>query len=279
MNYIDSFQPDSDGMYKQSVLYAPQQLRTMLNDAEQEIQANLSDASACLKKANVLMSMGRFDEAHMFYERTIWLDPRSAFSYLGLSILFRSRSLFTDAKIYCNRAVQLAPKSSLALVERAMILFEQNLEITSHMEDASPASRKQLVEDASEGLKVIEYALQLDSKNVMGAVAKSYAERLLKWQSLFGMGKHNKAALDECDRAIKLDPLLSEAYFAKAGALIDQKLFLNALSPINRFTELAPYDAKGYYIKHIILQRLGRKEDATKTLLDGVVALSMFESN
>lgn len=279
MNYIDSFQPGSDGMYRKNVLYTPQQLIEKLTAVEQEVQANLDDALACLKKANILITMGRFEEAQLLYERTVWLDPQIIYPYLGLSILFRRRSLYQDAQMTCDRAIQLAPKSSLVQVERAMILLEQNSEIASHFTDASLSTRQKYEEEVKEGFSIVEFALQRDSKNAMVYVARSYGERLLAVKAIFGAGKHRQAAVAECNNAIQLDSLLGEAYFAKTIALLELKQYQDALSSINRFTELEPYDVVGYQIKHTILQYLGRKEEASRILLEAGIKLSIFESN
>jgi tetratricopeptide (TPR) repeat protein len=278
MNYIASFEPGSDVEYKKNVLYTPQQLIDMLQAVEQEVQTNLTNASFCLKKANILITMGRYDEAQLLYERTIWLDPHIVFPYLALSILFRRRSLYADARMACDWAAQLAPKSSIVQIERAMILFEQNEEIASHYTHVSFEDRQKFEKELKEGSNSVESVLQRDAKNAMAYVAQSHAKRQMAVKAVFG-GRHRQEAMTACDQAIKLDALLAEAYLAKAFAQVELGWHPEALLSINRFTELEPYDPIGYHLKQSLLERMGRKDEASMTLLEGAIKVGLFEGH
>ena len=177
---------------------------------------------------DMLLTMGRRDEAKGAHERAVHLQPGDAAALCALA-----RALPGDQAIATiRRAIQLQPDSALAHRALAMICFE-----LGRIDDAITASRRAITLDPRDAA----------AYNILGACLSMQLK---------------DEGIAQLRRAVALDPTLAVAHQNLAQAMSAITRLDEALVHIDCALELDPKSASGYSVLSLIRQRQGMMDDA-----------------
>jgi tetratricopeptide (TPR) repeat protein len=91
-------------------------------------QAQAQDPEALVKQGRTLFSQGRHDEAERLYRQAITLNPRSFEAARALGILLNIKGQYPEARTHLQRAVSVAPTTTVRHQARASLALSYAFE-------------------------------------------------------------------------------------------------------------------------------------------------------
>jgi tetratricopeptide (TPR) repeat protein len=221
----------------------------------------------------------RWSEAEACYSASIALQPENHMGYLlrGVARMHAKRS--ADAIEDFDHVLELQPKLTAALVNRAIACLACN------RGDVALADLTQAIRFGRDDALV--YFLRSHVHESLGNTAKSKADQQLAMQrqpvtalgwtqrSLVTRHADPQQALRELDQALAINPHASLAIQNKAALLSQLGQNEAAMKCLSRLIELVPARAAAYLARGLVKAKLGQREAA---IADGKRGLKLDSS-
>lgn len=81
-------------------------------------------AEAYSNQGNTLQALGRYEEAFSCYDQAVKLDENCAQAFYGVALIFLLRKNYDYALGCCNQAIKINPQYEVALILKGKILYE-----------------------------------------------------------------------------------------------------------------------------------------------------------
>ena len=262
-----------------------------------------NNASLISNYGNVLLPLGRADEAIACYRRAIAIDPREAAFYANLgNALFRSGQVaesitvmreglaldpdnvatnfnlgnaylqaddLNEAARYLRRTLALRPDYSEALSDLGNILFRQNkLAEAEAMYRKALAVQPDIAEVYSNMSNVLMHLDRIDE--AMAALLHSirlkphFAQAHSNLGNLFALLNHPAKAVAPYREAIRLDPQFADPWSNLGNVLIRLNRHDEALEAYDRAVALKPDYAEAQLHRAFVLLTQGRTQEGWK---------------
>jgi tetratricopeptide (TPR) repeat protein len=223
-----------------------------------------------------LIHLGWPTQAIEYFNTVIKINPNNGYAYVGIAIALAHSELFSEALEASNRAIEIDPLiveaydiksnalNSLGRHKEALEASNRAIEIDPDL-DVAYINRGNaflgigmLAEALKEYIKAIEMRTNSNFANYDNTIALAYHG---KSNALITMGRYNEA-LEASNRAIEIDPIMTQAIITKAACLNSLRRYNEALEASNRAIEIDPLDFKSYANKSISLYNLRRYHEA-----------------
>ncbi|GCE14502.1 tetratricopeptide repeat protein [Tengunoibacter tsumagoiensis] len=226
--------------------------------------------SSLINQGYSLLQLGRPEEARIFYEKAIRLDPNSADAYYNLGGALQELGQLEGALDAYREAIRLKPDDveaynhqgnvlgQLGRSEEALLSFEQAIRLGPTYGSAY-YNRGIVLEQLGrlqEALSSFEQAIRLDAN--FTTFAPIY---LRKGLVLRASGKPAEA-LSAVEKAIKLDFTTADAHYMRGSLLREFGRLAEALISLEQAIRLNPKLALAYYQKGLALAASGRFKEA-----------------
>ncbi|MBD2440156.1 tetratricopeptide repeat protein [Nostoc sp. FACHB-110] len=214
---------------------------------EQALQADNrwgdeSPALAWEQRGIALAGLGSYEEGLASLERAIALKPNYAEAWNNRAVTQWYLGRYSDAIASSDRATQINPKYAQAWFNKGRIL--------------------KTLERYPQALAAYSKALENTGKFTDKLLlANIWANRSVVLWHL----SRNQEALVSADRAIILNPDLSQGWYNRGVVLFDLARYNEAINAYNRANILAPTDANILAGKGVALLRLGNFQEAVTT--------------
>jgi tetratricopeptide (TPR) repeat protein len=185
---------------------------------------------------------GLYDEAMQAFQHSIDSNPRSEVAWQGKIATLRKKGLYMLAEEGLSKALELFPSSNAIQNERAWLSFEEGF---------YPEAEA-------------EFEIVLERRPDDPAAYVNQA-----WVYIRGEPSHLKKALDQCRKALQLQPLFPPAFSALGLIAFKQKRINEAESYLLQATGLEPIHGPYADLGALYIQ-LGRYADAEKVLHQAV---------
>ncbi len=252
---------------KGNALYEKGQFEEALLYYDQIIELEPECAAAYNNKGSALNELKRYEEALACYDLAIKLDPNYAYAYNGKGNALSNLKRYEEALACYDQAIKLDPKYAVVYNNKGNALkglkrYEEALACYDQAIELDP-----------------NYAYAYNNKGSTLNELKRYEEALacfdlaIKLDPKYAVAYNNKGntlnnlkryeeALACYDQAIKLDPNYAYAYNGKGSALNELKRCEEALTCFDQAIDLDPKCAAAYNGKGIALANLKRYEEA-----------------
>jgi tetratricopeptide (TPR) repeat protein len=226
---------------------------------DKTLALNSQDAEIWYYKGLALGWLNRFEEAIVYFDKALVINPQDvdAWNQRGTALSFLDRN--EEALVSLDKALAIDPDHIYALSTKAYVLnvlkrYEETLEccdkaLTVYPQYPNPLRHKG---NALRGLHRYEGAIECFDKAL--ALDPQYTN---VWYDKGAMLKHlgrNEEALASYDKAVKLQ-----------DQSVKTEAYAEALEAYNEVIKLNPHDAKTWLSKGIVLEKLGRDEEAEMT--------------
>ncbi|BBD62336.1 tetratricopeptide repeat domain protein [Nostoc sp. HK-01] len=217
--------------------------------AEQALQGDsrwgdISPALAWEQRGIALAGLGNYEEGLASIERAIALNPNYAEAWNNRAATQWYLGRYADAIASSDRATEINPKYAQAWFNKGRILK------TLDRYSASLAAYN----------KALENVGKFADKSLL---ANIWANRSVVLWHL----SRNQEALVSVDKAIGINPNLSQGWYNRGIVLFNLARYDEAINAYNQASTLAPMDANILAGKGVALLRLGKLEDAVKTFM------------
>jgi len=204
---------------------------------ERAIRINGKRTDFLLKKAEILIPLGRYDEAENSYNKVLMPEADNEEAYHFKSIILGEQNKYEDAFKVLKDGEELIGKKVIFEYDKALI-FEKQGKFT-------------------DALVAVEQGLEINSENTLLLEKKGSLLLLLE------KGEEAKKAFDKIS---EIEPENMEGLFSKASACLLLQELEESLkifeSIIEKSSEDNPYKINSYYFKALILKRLGKEDEA-----------------
>jgi len=204
---------------------------------ERAIGINDTRTDFLLKKAGILTSLGKYNDAIKTYDKVLMMNADNDEAYHFKSIILGELGKYDEAFSVLIDAEELIGKKVIFEYDKALI-FEKQTKF-------------------KEALEVIEQGLEIDSENTL---------LLEKQGSLLLLLQKGEDAKVSFDKMSELEPENMEGYFNKGSVCLLMQELDEALeifkSIIEKSPEHNPYRINSYYFVALILKRLGKDDEA-----------------
>ena len=203
------------------------------------IDKDTTNAQLYINRGDVYFKKKDFFDAVEDYTTAIELDSEADQAYFGRGMALARQGMISEGISDLSLFIKRNPNSSLAYTKRGV--------------------RYMWLQDFDNAEKDLIKALALDPENAeahddLGVI---YAKRQ----------KYEKAA-EHFKATIRIDPSYQKAYHNLAMTLFLVKQDAGALLMVNQALELNPYHRDALMLKSLILEKLGRYEEAASTKED-----------
>jgi tetratricopeptide (TPR) repeat protein len=208
---------------------------------EEDLKANLDDATAWFNRGLALGDLSRYDEALESFDRAIQLQP-------------------DDARAWNNRGW---PLDELGRYEEALESFDKAVQFKSDLAEAWKNRGLELgkLGRHEEALESYDKAIQLQPDD-----ASAWYNRGL---ALLSLDRHEEA-LESYDKAIQLQPDDAMTWNNRGVALGSLGRYEEALESYDKAIQLQPDDAMTWNNRGVALGSLGRYEEAFESFDEAV---------
>lgn len=257
-----------------------------ISELEQAVSANPNYLEAIMLLAKVRLQTGNFQRVIESMEELLKRQPTYLDAQITLADAYRAAGRFDDAAAIMNQLIAANPKESRYDVFLGLIRRSQN-----QLEEAGKAFDKAVEVNPGDTLALdqrIDLAIQ--AKDFAGAHAR--AQQLITKDPQSGIGyylegkifvaeqKHEEGQAT-LNKAISLDPKLSEAYNVLVGSYVTSNKLPQAVSEIEKVLQQNPRNSNALLVSGLIYDRLkdaGKGKEAYEKYLnlvpDSPVALN-----
>ena len=235
-------------------------------DLNQKIEQTPNDASLYAARAQMFTEKEGYDEALADYKRSLELDPDNPEYLHQLANIQMDYFRSFDALKTMEQAVKAHPRripTLLKLAEFQLILKQHNdaLYTLERVRAIEPQSAEMFfmfgevfkdMERTDEAFRAYQSAVDNDADLIDGWLNLG---RIMAEQD-------NDLALRYYDNALRVDPLSTTAYLAKANYLGDQEKLTEAIEVYDNMIRIAPQEVDGYYNSGLIYLDLDSTETA-----------------
>ena len=260
-----------------------------------EVEPNNVDALG--KKGDVLVNLGKFENAGLYFDKVLKLDPGNVNALTGKGNALAQLGNFEEAISYFNKVLEVEPNNvdalgkkgdalvNLGKFENAVLYFNKVLEVEPNNVVALGKKGDALVnlgnfenavfyfdkvitispyhQDESENF-YIDKLLQLDPNHV-GALYK-------RGKSLAIFVNQLDRAISFFDKALDIEPDRPDILTSKGEVLVNQENFEEAISYFNKALELDPNNLNAFTGKGNALAKLEKFEEA-HAIFDSVISI------
>lgn len=204
---------------------------------ERAIRINDKRADLLLKKAEILIALTRYIEAEKTYDKVLMLEADNEEAYHFKSIILGEQDKYEEAFKVLIDGEELIGKRVIFEYDKALIFEKQG--------------------KFKEALSAIEQGLEINAENTL---------LLEKQGSLLLLLEKGEDAKKAFDKISEIEPENMEGLFNKASACLLLQELEEALkifeSVIEKSSEDNPYKINSFYFKALILNRLGKVDEA-----------------
>ena len=223
---------------------SPETLKGFLPKLQNLTSQPNSSASAWAARAAIERSLENYDAAQTSLNNALAINPNDNFALSESANLFLAKNDSPRAQAAAENLVKATPGSTAAKLLLARVYAKDGktaaaLEILDTLDSANAdvaALKNSLLINDSQDAATLEKTLANDPKN---------ADVLSRLCALSRVSNPPKA-LDYCRRASELEPNNLDHYVAYGAALVQAKLFDNAISLFRKILQTAP----GNYTAH-----------------------------
>jgi tetratricopeptide (TPR) repeat protein len=219
--------------------------------------------------------IGRSDDAEELCNKTLELDPKSAYGWENKGYILNSQQKYQDAIKCFDKVIRLEPDYSQAWNSKGYILnnqqkydeaikcFEEAIRLEPDYAQAWSNKGYALynLRNYDDAIKNYDEAIRLDSKYIPAWYNKGYA--------LYNMQKYDDA-IKAYDEAIRLDSKYIPAWYNKGYALYNMQKYYDAIECFDEVIRLDPEYAPAWNNKGYILNNQKNYDDALKCLEEAI---------
>ena len=282
---------DEVTFFRHVIVHNPQAAGAHLNLAKALIALNRSEEAAAAARVAVeqrpdshdahvnlgiaLSHLERFDEAEQHFRRAVAIAPHESGPVANLGVLLQRRNRPDEAETALRRALVLAPWDLSVLGNLAKLLdmrqqFEESLDLYDRLlargaVDASVYAARGTIfyrlQRYEEAMASARQALALEPDP-----PTAFSLHILLGQASWAMTHSADAAADHYERALLIEPNHPTVLADLASLRIAQERYDNALELFQTAVRLRPDVAKLYSGMGYALHRLGRRDEAIRSL-------------
>jgi tetratricopeptide (TPR) repeat protein len=180
-------------------------------------------ASGWYNLANAVNDQGRHDEAVMLYRRALDRDPKFAEAYNNLGRALHAQHRFDEAAQAYRRSVELKPDYAIGYCNLASVLIDSGQPVEAEAVSREALARQPALPEAE---RVLYVALVHQGRltEALALERRLLARRPADPVALYSFGVNlcllgeQKEGMSFIERAIEIDPDLSDARFARSVA-------------------------------------------------------------
>ena len=263
----------SNGFYRRAKYHAEnQQLVEALDDIDRALQIDPDVDFLNYERAKILLTMNRFTDAELFAEKAVEINPENVDARILLGQLSYINGDYNTAFKHLDEALRLDKfnyepyfikgmvfeeiKDSLKAATSYQTAIEQNPE---HFDSYFKLAGLYYNRKPDLAIQYLEQSVNVEPDNMtaLRALAKVYVDQ-----------KHFEKGLQTINKMIALDEGYSESYFMKGQTYIlmlpdnapqhvTDTTYQQALSFLDKATELYPNYTMAYYLKGLCYEGLG----------------------
>lgn len=258
----------------------------MLKYLYNEVQNNPTDADKLYEYAYELHKNKKLDDAIIYYNKSLAIDPKSSDTYINLAAAYRQKSNFAKAKQIYVDAIALFPENTELKQQLAALEADEESELYTNASDMfkkgkyqeavstynriQPATPESLVgigasyqamKDYKNAIQYYQKALAMDTNNADTAYYLALA---------YSSDNNNEQAKVYVKKSLALDPnnknakeLLSyitevenAAMLENAVSMYDKKQYTQSLAEFTKIVTANPNDANAHYYIGLINDEL-----------------------
>ncbi len=288
--------------YRRAVGLAPQEFkwRYYLGQVQtaqgksQEALANLlaalklrPDYVPCLLKiADVLIDLGRVDEAGEYYRRAAKEDPGAAAAWFGIGRVHAAKGELKEAAKAYEKACELFPEYgsahyALALAYRRLGRLKEakpHFELSEKYKHLIPPANDKLMADIRRrdrgAVEMIRLAIALEQEGKLREALKLHEQALkidptlaqvhVNLMSLYGRLGNRKKAEEHYRAAMALNPNMADCHYNFGVLAYEEGRLDEAEAAFRKAIEINPFYADAHNNLGVLLERQGRLAEAEK---------------
>ena len=198
------------------------------------IESNSKDGSAYEKRAEVRVSLKKYQEAMEDYSQAIQLNPQNANLYLKRAGVYQRLKDYQKVIEDYTQIIKINPDDANIYVKRAEVY---NNKLQNH---------QKAIEDYSQAIQ-----LNPQDANIYLKRAEIYGNRLKKYQK----------AIEDYTQAIQINPNNHYLYRGRAKMHLKLENLQEAIEDYTEEIKLDPDNASTYYNRGVARYNLGEKEE------------------
>jgi len=232
-------------------------------------QLGTLDVSELVSKGYSLASLGRYEEAILYFDKVLEIDPHDANALNDKGSCLDELGRHEDALRCFDQALKIAPRKMNALNNKGNCLnslgrYEEAIRCLDKALEIDPRYAKALNNKAislnnlgryEEAIRCLDKALEIDPR-----YAKALANKTV---SLMNLGCHEEA-IRYCDKALEIDPRFMGALYNKGNCLHRLGRHEEAIRYYDKALEIAPRYVGALNNKGNCLLNLERYEEAIR---------------
>jgi tetratricopeptide (TPR) repeat protein len=202
------------------------------------IKINPENATAWVRKGEVLLGFNKFDEAEKAYDKAIALDPRCLLAWEDKGrLLSFVQGRYDEAAECFDKVIELRPKDPQYWVLKGDALFYGG--------------------KYNESMKAYDEAFRIDPHSYLPMIWERKGD-------MFAQQKNYDKALESYNKAMELNPNDSSIMSAIAYTLYNQGSYIDAVDAFDKALEMSDGSLDGslWYFKSKALETLGRKNES-----------------
>lgn len=226
-----------------------------LKDLSKAIELKPDDDEYYNSRSGIYFSLTNFPEALKDVERAIKLNPKKAKYYSRQSSIYLQMGNKSEALTSVNQVIALEPKFGAAYYQRALLLFD--LDIQSSLSDLNKSIALQL--EAPELWLNGESSFISASENyvrnniTLSDLQNQQFAAVYSWRGdIYLKLKEYPKALADYNQAIQLDPKNAQNYTQRAKYYLQKNELEKAKADYTKAIELDPNQPKYYHVRSLI---------------------------
>ncbi len=223
------------------VLFRVHKIGASVKALAKSLQLNINNAEAHKILGLDFTIVGKYDEAQIELEQAARLKPDSAEIHYFLGRVHYTKNVFPLAKQEFEAAIRLDP---------TYVKAYDNLGLTM----------EPLMDDEA-ALANYHKAIQLSEQQ--GLV---YVWPYINVCTLYNRKNQPEMALENCRKAIELNPRADEAYFQAARAYMSQRKWDDAAKALETAIEINPRASRLHFVLSTVYRKLGKSEESQKEI-------------
>ncbi len=265
-------QPEDAGLWvKQGMAYdGIQQFESAIAAYQKATQHAPQDAKAWLKLGVLLENLQQKEEALSVYARVVELEPDNVWAWHDRGKILETLYQWEDALKAYGRAVEIKPSFQLAVESRKRILLDRSdayglfqcghyveaLTLAKRFHQKDPTNTRTLLTYGSALAKLQRLDEAIEILNVLLGTESDHLNAWLVRGEIRRQRQDWEGALQDVERAIRLDPNQAKSWQLKAQVLESMNSLEEAVVIYNHLLKLNPDQVTAQQSRSRCLQRL-----------------------